>query len=293
MQQIGVKWIRSVWRWDKLEWKQGEFDFALLDFVVEEAWRRDIRMAPALATPPRWASIAPEGDPEFQIYPPKMKAWDALVFHAVDHFKERVKYWEVWNEPNVYHRWNGTIEDYFQLQKTAFQAARRADPRSKLLMGSFAGAPAYYLDGLLRLGARDYFDVLSYHPYPRKHGLKKVDYLTRRIRAVLADHGCEDRPIWFTEIGCKAINAGGPIQRAQLVTDLYTHPFDGAVEKRFWFTFDTWGKRNSEGKQHEGTWHGLVNTTGETVQLCPAYHAYGKVAGKTPTGGRHQHEQQQ
>ena len=274
MQRIGVKWIRSIWRWDKLEWERGELDFALLDFVVTEAWRRDIRIVPALTTPPRWASTAPEDDPDYNIYPPKTDDWKTFVFRTVEHFKEHVKYWEIWNEPNVLDRWNGTVEDYFQLQKTAFLAARRADPKCKLLMGSFSGAPAHYLDGLLRLGAKDYFDILSYHPYPRKYGLKKVDYLTRRMRAVLAEYGCEDRPIWFTEIGCKAVNAGGEAGRAQFLAELYTHEFDEAVEKRFWFTFDIWHKRP------DGMGHGLINTSEETVQLCPAYEAYGKVTGK-------------
>ena len=275
VQQIGVKWIRTIWRWDKLEWERGKFDFALLDFVVAEAWRRDIRIVPALTTPPRWASPAPQDDDEYNIYPPNMADWEAFVFHTVDHFKERVKYWEIWNEPNIQDRWNGSIEDYFQLQKAAFLAARRADPRSKLLMGSFSGAPAYHLDALLRLGAGDYFDVLSYHPYPRKHGLKKVDYLTRRMRAVLAEHGCEDHPIWFTEIGCKVVNAGSPEERAQFLADLYKHPLEGAVEKRFWFTFDIWRKRP------DGMGHGLINTSEDPIQLCPAYHAYGKVTGKS------------
>ena len=288
MQRIGVKWIRSIWRWDKLEWEEGAFDFALLDFVVAEAWKRDIRIVPALTTTPRWASTAPADNPDYNIYPPKLAAWDAFVFRTVDHFKERVKYWEVWNEPNIQHRWNGSVEDYFQLQKTAFLAARRADPACKLLMGSFSGAPTYYLDQLLRLGAGDYFDVLSYHPYPRKYGLKKVDYLTRRVRAVLAEHGCEDRPIWLTEIGCKAVNAGGPEGRAQFLADLYKHPLDEAVEKRFWFTFDVWHKRP------DGMGHGLINTSEETVQLCPAYYAYGKVTGKlssTRQGARQEDRQ--
>ena len=282
MQRIGVKWIRTIWRWDKLEWNKGEFDFALLDFVVAEAWKRDIRFVPALTTPPRWASRAPAGEPEFTIFPPRPKDWENFVFRTVDHFKGHVKYWEIWNEPNILDRWNGSVEDYFKLQKAAFTSARRADPRCKLLMGAFSGAPAYYLDALLRLGAKDYFDILSCHPYPRKYGLRKVDYLIRRLRVVLADYGCEDRPIWLTEIGCKAENAGGPAGRAKFLTDLYASRFGGAVEKHFWFTFDTWVRRT------DGIGHGLVNMFEGEVQLSPAYYAYGKVAGKTLTTEDHQ-----
>ena len=39
----------------------------------------------------------------------------------------------------------------------------------------------------------------------------------------------------FTEIGCKVVNAGSPEERAQFLADLYKHPLEGAVEKRFWF----------------------------------------------------------
>jgi hypothetical protein len=270
MQRIGVKWIRSIWRWDKIEWNKGEYDYTLLDYVVTEAWKRDIRVVPALISSPRWASTAPRDEPAFRVYPPNLMDWEAFVYDIVNHFQRHIKYWEVWNEPNIFNRWNGTVEDYFRLQKTAFMAARRADPRSKILLGAFSGSGAVYLDQLLRLGAKDYFDILSCHPYPRSDGLDKIEYIVRGLRLVLADHGCEDRPIWFTEVGWTAEDVGGSDKRMRLLSDLYRRAFGGAVEKRFWYTFDSWSSRPVE----EG--YSLVRIYQGKVELGSAYHAYGR-----------------
>jgi len=275
MQRIGVKWVRSIWRWDKIEWRKGQCDFALLDFVVAEAWRRDIRIVPALATPPRWASTAPEGEPAFRVYPPRLSDWAAFVARLVDHFRQRIKYWEVWNEPNVFSRWKGTVEDYYRLQKATFTAARGVDPNSKILLGAFSQSGFVYLDRLLGLGAKDYFDVLSCHPYPRQDGLNRIEYMVRRLRLVLADHGCEDRSIWFTEAGWKAQDVGGAGERIRRLGELYSRPFDGAVEKRFWFLFDSWDSRPVE----EG--HSLVRFYQGQLETGSAYHAYARITGNS------------
>jgi len=274
MQRIGVKWVRSIWRWDKMEWSKGQFEHALLDFVVAEAWKRDIRIVPALATTPRWTSTAPPDEPAFRIYPPRLADWETFVHHIVNHFKQQIKYWEVWNEPNVFSRWHGTVEDYFHLQRATFRSARRADPSSKILLGAFAQSGHAYLDQLLRLGAKDYFDILSCHPYPGKGGTDKIEYMVDRLRLVLADHGCEDRPIWFTEVGWKDEDAGSAAERNRWVNNLYGRSFGGAVEKRFWFVFDTWSRQPVQGG------FALVNYREGKWELTPAYHAYGQITGK-------------
>jgi len=276
MQRIGVRWIRSVWRWDKIEWQQGQFDYALLDFVVAEAWRRQIRIVPALATPPRWASTAPRDEPSFHIYPPQLPAWETFVEQTVRHFHTRIKYWEVWNEPNIMHRWSGTAEDYFRLVRATSTTARRADPTAQILIGALAQSGFAFLDQLLAMGAKDYFQVVSCHPYPHKDGQPRIEALVERLRLVLADYGCEDRSIWFTEVGWKAADVGGSAERIRRLRAFYAQPFDGAVEKRFWFMFDSWDRRPvAEG-------HSLVRVFEGKVELGPAYTAYGQMTGARP-----------
>ena len=273
MQQIGVTWIRSIWRWDKIEWRSGKPDYAFLDEVVEEAWKRGIRFVPCLSTSPRWASTAPEGEAEYHSYPPKMADWERFVSETVSHFKPRIKYWETWNEPNGLY-WLGTIEDFYALHQAAYRAAKRADPHCRILLGAFAGSGLGYLDQLLRLGAKDDFDIVSIHPYSGvKENFDNADYGTRSLRLLLAEYGCEDRPIWFTEIGWPTDMAPdmSAARRAELLLELYAHPFPESVEKIFWFPFDTWGRPTPKGPG------GIVSVTGDRLEYTPSFDAYRQV----------------
>ena len=272
MQEIGVKWIRSIWRWDKIEWEKGKPDYAFLDSVVEEAWKRDIRFVPCLNTTPRWASTAPEGDAEYHSYPPKLADWEIFISNMVSHFKPRIKYWETWNEPNGLY-WLGTVEAFYELQMASYRSAKKADPQCKVMLGAFSGSGLGYMDQLMRLGAKDYFDLISFHPYSGKD--ENFDNATRAIRGMrllMAEYGCEDRPIWFTEIGWPTDLAGdmSSSRRAELLTELFAYPFHESVEKIFWFPFDTWGRVPPKNPG------GLIGIYDTRLDRTPAYEAYRK-----------------
>ncbi|HNX33890.1 MAG TPA: beta-galactosidase [Kiritimatiellia bacterium] len=279
MRDAGVRWIRSIWRWDKIEWEAGKPDYAFLDDVVERAWKRGIRFVPCLNTTPRWASTAPADDPDFRCYPPELTAWSNFVFQTVSHFKGRIKYWETWNEPNhVY--WSGTVDEFCRHHQTAYRAAKAADPQCQILLGAFAGSGAVFLDQLLSMGVKDYFDVVSFHPYSgQKESIDPAERMTAHVLRVLSEYGCEDRPVWFTEIGWPGDLAPGigAARQAELLTLLYGHAFPACVEKVFWFPFDTWGKRPPKpGKGGSG----LAGVYDGKVVLTPAFEAYRKTAEK-------------
>ncbi len=282
MRDAGVRWIRSIWRWDKIEWESGKPDYAFLDDVVERAWKRGIRFVPCLNTTPRWASTAPAEEEEFRCYPPDQAAWSNFVFQTVSHFKGRVKYWETWNEPNhVY--WLGPAEAFCRHHQTAYRAAKVADPLCQILLGAFAGSGVSFLDQLLSMGIKDTFDVVSFHPYSfQKEDVANADRSTEDVLRVLAEYGCEGRPVWFTEIGWPEDLAPGKgaARRAELLTLLYGHPFPACVEKVFWFPFDTWGQRPP--KPGLGG-SGLVGVYGGRVVRTPAFDAYRKAAQNTRT----------
>ncbi len=279
MQEAGVRWIRSIWRWDKIEWERGKPDYAFLDDVVERAWKRGIRFVPCLNTSPRWASTAPAGEAEFRSYPPDLVAWSNFVFQTVSHFKPRIKYWETWNEPNHWY-WLGTAEEFCRHHRTAYLAAKEADPKCQILLGAFAGSGASFLDQILSMGIKDTFDVVSFHPYSgQKEDVANADRATEDVLRVLSEYGCEDRPVWFTEIGWPEDLASGKAaaRKAELLTLLYGHPFPARVEKIFWFPFDTWGKRAP--KPDEGG-SGLVGVYDGKVLRTPAFEAYRKATEK-------------
>jgi len=242
MQEVGIKWIRSIWRWDKIEWEKGKPDYEFLDFVVEEAWKRDIRFLVGLYNTPSWTSTAPAGYAEYYSFPPKMNDWDNFVYHLVDHFKSKIKYWEIWNEPNHWfgYYWQGTTGDFFELQKVAYQAAKKADPTCMMLIGSFSDSGSGMLSHLLKMGIKDYFDIVSIHPYSNdKLNIDNAIYAVKAVRLILAQYEYDDKPIWFTEIGWPGDLASSvtDAQRADMLKIVYEYPFHEAVEKIFWFSF--------------------------------------------------------
>jgi hypothetical protein len=71
--------------------------------------------------------------------PADLGRYAEIVRHVVLHynkgwadgFQNRVKYWEIWNEPDLGHIWwNGTPEQYYALYSAAAQAVKAADPQA-------------------------------------------------------------------------------------------------------------------------------------------------------------------
>lgn len=168
-----------------------------------------------LTTPTAEHSTAPAGTPNWQIaeYMPKNlyqpvflpdgkinpeNYWGSYVYKTVSTYKNWVKVWEVWNEPDWVADWqvtvtwdenpptkeqlprfHGSIFDYVRMLRVTREAALEADPDAKIALGgigypNFLSAVLRYTDNpdggavtaeYPEKGAK-YFDVLSFHYYP-------------------------------------------------------------------------------------------------------------------------------
>lgn len=124
--------------------------------------------------------------------------WGSYVYQTVKTYKDFIKIWEIWNEPDWVSDWrvteewktrapvaadlprfNGNIYDYVRMLRVSKVAATLADPESMIATGgigyaSFLGALLRYtdnpVDGTVTTkypatgGA--YLDVLGFHHYP-------------------------------------------------------------------------------------------------------------------------------
>ena len=74
--------------------------------------------------------------------PSDLNKWEELIYQIVYHFnverKLNIRYWEIWNEPNVPSFWNGTLDDYLRMYEATVRGAHRADPA--ILLGGPATA---------------------------------------------------------------------------------------------------------------------------------------------------------
>ncbi len=134
------------------------------------------------------------------ISPPKdWQRWFDLVRDLTAHLVERygdevVEQWsfEVWNEANLEVFWSGQPEDYLKLYDVTAAAVREVD--SRLVVGGPSSAAAGWVEELLahaeKSGAP--VDFVSTHTY----GAPPLDF-----RPMLARHGRDGTPIWWTEWG--------------------------------------------------------------------------------------------
>ncbi len=86
----------------------------------------------------------------------------------VNHFRGRVEYYEIWNEPNIDY-WNPapSPEEYGRLFKAAAAAIHATDPNAKTVFGGLSGADRSYAKRALdACDCAAAIDVFAYHNYP-------------------------------------------------------------------------------------------------------------------------------
>jgi xylan 1,4-beta-xylosidase len=101
-----------------------------------------------------------------------------IIRHVVLHYNKRwangfqynIKYWEVWNEPDLATiHWDGTPEQFHQVYKTAAKAVKSADPAA-LIGGptlAMVNEPTPYREGFLAFVRDNHIplDFFSWHYY--------------------------------------------------------------------------------------------------------------------------------
>lgn len=196
--------------------KQGKFDFADSERTVKEAEKCGLRVLPILGDLlwPSWAKECPI--PAYalgkvtenptngrRVAWPKIKEWKDYVRALTSHYKDRIKYWEVMNEPNLWM----TPEEYFPYLKASYEAAKEGNPDCQVVglcaTSDFAGKPGTFAGNLFERGATKYFDILSMHLYntnppERTLGLGS-DVMMENWRREMKDKYGKDASLWHTE----------------------------------------------------------------------------------------------
>ena len=210
--RLGATWTRARFQWADVQpdgpaqWEP-PLDDEALDAELAAGrevvglligipdWARDRRGLP------RGLSL-PAGDPD--------NTWGVFVAEAVGRYAGRIDRWIIWNEPDIDdpeapgHTWNGDIEQFAQLQRVAYLAAKEANPDAVIHLGAFTyfWDPGYF-DRFLDVLAADpdaaandfYFDAATAHLYFQPNAVYNVLYA---FRQVMAGHGL-DKPIWLVE----------------------------------------------------------------------------------------------
>ena len=267
----GIKWIRcgagcTALDWGAIEKEHGVFDWKAADAEVRGIIAEGASPLPILGYTPKWASSGPDGS-----YPPiVLHDWSDFVYHVVSRYKGKIRYWEVWNEPDIGF-WKGTIEQYADLLKSAYVSAKKADPECRIVFGGTAGVNLPFTERVYQNGGKYYFDVMAVHPYQWGDTFNDewfVGQLTDLHRQ-MEKYGDGHKEIWLTELGWSTGDSGITEEvQARLLAQAFitsrTLP-NASVTKAFWFCIKDWG----------GPGYGLLRDDGSRK---PAFEAYKFVA---------------
>lgn len=177
--EIGVKWTRLVASWSSIERVKGVYNWESTDKAFEVAIQHGITPFVTIGGGNRlYSKMTTYDDPKLaEIYgqspepptkdPVAMEAFLNFTRATVERYKDKIDYWEIWNEPNHRNYWgsepNG--EEYGRLLIETAKIIRKIDPNAKIIGGSMAGISPEFTDAFLKVGSADYIDIISYHNY--------------------------------------------------------------------------------------------------------------------------------
>lgn len=272
MKKIGARFDRFDFWWHIIEPQKGRFEWSFPDRVVEMYVSNGIEMLPILCYSSAWSGKPPTSDEEVSNYA-------NFVYEVVNRYKDRVKYWQIWNEPNIPTFWNPPdVYWYTKMLKEAYKAAKKADPDCVIIAGNTSGADIRFLQGIYDNGGWDYLDGISFHPYSLAGGpvSQRLDKIISRVVEFVEEKG-GDKQIWITEIGWQTAidlnkykrNLTGlriesmrelreevQMQQARHLFQTYVIALAQGLDKVFWFCawdFDIpWGLIDGSGTEKLG-----------------------------------------
>jgi hypothetical protein len=199
--------------WDKLAPTAADFDAfrgpgwkridAYLEYVRRN--RPDATVLFTLGTPPAWASSAPDAakcayGPGTCGAPASIDLWRHYVRTLAQHYKGRIRYWELWNEADYTLFYVGTTS-MVELAKAASEELKAVDPQNRLVSPGYTASTGLSgLYGFLREGGARWVDIIGFHWYFQAHP-EQLAAPIANVRRLMQAYGAGDKPIWNTEGG--------------------------------------------------------------------------------------------
>ncbi|MGC1204982.1 MAG: hypothetical protein WA839_08865 [Flavobacteriaceae bacterium] len=177
---IGVKWTRLGCDWHNVEKVKGSYDWTDTDVAFDAILKTGIVPFVTIGHGnPVYSEMTTYDDPKLaEIYgyrpappikdPKAMKAWLAFVEAAIERYKDKITYWEVWNEPNHRNYWGGKPngEEYGRLLSQTAKVIRRIQPDAQIIGGSMAGIQPEFAEAFLSVENNgELIDIITYHNY--------------------------------------------------------------------------------------------------------------------------------
>lgn len=257
----GTKWVRVDFNWlDAEPTAQGQYDWGRFDAIVAAADAKGLKILAVIGYTPAWASQGnTKGDGSTNDVP-KAGTYAPFATAVVNRYKAKISHWEIWNEPNLDHFFEGTPQQYIdRILIPGADAVHAACPACKVLapgLATVGGEYATWLDSVLAQAASK-IDIVSghvYHEFPKpgdgtgltsdsfqnkleSHRVVKLGAATvyegpLSFKEVMDKHAVA-KPFWLTETGREATQGNASEEEAQRV---YYRQVLELMQNRPWWT---------------------------------------------------------
>ncbi len=190
----GMTVIRDRLRWSECERTPGKYDWGRYMLNAELLSARGIGISGMFHDTPVWNRGGNEK------LPADLGAVYEFCKTLAVTFKGKMTDWEFWNEQDIGFAPEGAW-DYAAAMKAAYLGFKAGDPSLPVAFGGLAQAVPPYAHAMLKNGLRDYFDIFNAHTYAP---LDRYPEIFAKIEVFRKLYGVSERPLWFTESGCRA-----------------------------------------------------------------------------------------
>lgn len=256
VQAAGIGWVRIDFIWSWAEPARDQFDWRVYDAITAAARARNLEVFASLAYTPQWATSGPATTGV-----PDQGQWAEFCSAAAKRYQGSIRYWGVWNEPNLPKFFAGTRQQYVDvILKPCADAIHAADPAARVggpELSHLTSGDSDWYDWLreILVAAGDKLDFVTHHVYDSDGPGDVADRLTGStvfgnkpslwdavnpsVEEVLKSAGWWGKPVWITETGWESDRVGESQQAAWIggfLNDWFTgKPNRTWIEKVFFY----------------------------------------------------------
>lgn len=222
--QAGLTWMRD-WsvKWHTVEPTPGHWQFAATDPQIDRVLAEKLQVLLLLPFPSApWSSSADAkvidraaGHRPYlkRRYVVACPAKDPALFRAyvartVQHYRNRVTWYEIMNEPvyttyAVPARFGYGLGDYLRVLRDAYQTVKANQRDAQVIGGIATWADHRYVHQFIEEGGLQWCDAMNLHLYPATIPPESYEGELAQCRELMEARN-QVKPLWLTEFGCYA-----------------------------------------------------------------------------------------
>jgi polysaccharide biosynthesis protein PslG len=240
--------------WAYLEPSRGNYSWGNLDWWLNLGQQHNVQLVYTFGVVPAWASSNASQSGCFKMTgscapPANMADWEDFVRAVVTHSAGRIKYYELWNEPNLKGYWTGSNAQLVEMASRAYTIIKSVDPNAIVVSPSPTGMYATWMDAYLKAGGVNYADVIAFHGYSANSvpAPEEIVAAADRFHTMMSANGVSNKPLWDTEASWGVSNNVPKItnqdDQAAFVARYYLLHWSKGIQKFFWYSWDStlWG----------------------------------------------------